>query len=83
MVAALLTAVTGVGPGHSLENKMTLCSTYLAASDIVSACSMLDDFKNQVSALSGDPSGAAGRPIDGGCERDQGGYSVPMSDMSN
>ena len=55
MVSALLTAVTGVGPGQSLKNKITLVQQYLAASDIVSACSMLDDFKIQVSGLSDPP----------------------------
>ncbi len=55
LVAALLAAVTGVGPGHSLADKMTAVQNYLALvpPDIVSACSKLDDFKNQVSALSG------------------------------
>jgi len=55
MVAALLTAVTGVGPGQSLKNKITLVQQYLAASNIVSACSMLDDFKTQVSGLTDPP----------------------------
>src|SRR5688572_3709611 len=55
MVSALLTAVTGVGPGQSLKDKITLVQQYLAASDIVSACSMLDDFKIQVSGLSDPP----------------------------
>jgi hypothetical protein len=54
MVAALLTAVTGVGPGNSLANKVTDVQDYLAVPDIGSACSGLDDFKLQVSALSGD-----------------------------
>jgi hypothetical protein len=55
LVAALLAAVTGVGPGHSLADKMTAVQNYLALvpPNVVSACSKLDDFKNQVSALSG------------------------------
>jgi Bacterial Ig-like domain (group 2) len=52
MLTALLAAVTGVGPGHSLENKVTRVRDDLADHDIVSACSMLDDFNNQVSGLS-------------------------------
>ena len=53
LVAALLAAVTGVGPGHSLADKVTAVQNYLAVPDIVSACSALDDFKVQVSAQSG------------------------------
>ncbi len=59
MVSALLAAVTGVGPGHSLANKMTDVQDVLAVPDIVSACSRLDDFKNEVSAQSGKQSDAA------------------------
>jgi hypothetical protein len=55
MVAALLTAVTGVGPGQSLKNKITLVQQYLAASNIVSACSMLNDFQTQLSGLTDPP----------------------------
>jgi hypothetical protein len=55
LVAALLAAVTGVGPGHSLADKITAVQGYLALvpPNIVSACSKLDDFKSQVAALSG------------------------------
>jgi len=55
MVAALLTAVTGVGPGQSLKNKITLVQQYLAVSNTVSACSMLNDFKTQLSGLTDPP----------------------------
>jgi hypothetical protein len=53
MVAALLTAVTGVGPGHSLADKVTNVQDYLAVPDIASACSALDDFQLEVLAMSG------------------------------
>jgi hypothetical protein len=53
MVAALLAAVTAVGPGSSLVTKMTDVQTYLAVPDIVSACSALDSFKTLVAAQSG------------------------------
>ena len=52
-VAALLVAVTGVGPGPSLANKMTNVQAYLAVPDIASACSVMDDFTAEVSAQSG------------------------------
>ena len=52
-VAALLVAVTGVGPGPSLANKMTDVQAYLAVPDIVSACSVMDDFTAEVLAQSG------------------------------
>ena len=51
MVAALLTAVTGVGPGNSLRNKVTEVQAALAVPNIALACSKLDDFKNQLSTL--------------------------------
>ena len=51
MVAALLTAVTGVGPGNSLRNKVTEVQAALAVSNMALACSKLDDFKNQLSTL--------------------------------
>jgi hypothetical protein len=53
LVAALLVAVTGVGTGTSLADKVTDVQAYLAVPDIVSACSAMDDFKSQVSAQSG------------------------------
>jgi hypothetical protein len=53
LVAALLAAVTGVGSGNSLADKVTDVQDYLAVPDIVSACSVLDDFNLQVSAQSG------------------------------
>jgi hypothetical protein len=53
LVAALLVAVTGVGPGASLVNQVTDVQAYLAVPDIVSACSAMDAFKSHVSAQSG------------------------------
>jgi len=55
MVAALLTAVTGVGPGNSLRNKVTEVQAALAVPNIGLACSKLDDFKNQLSVLNEPP----------------------------
>ena len=55
MVAALLTAVTGVGPGNSLRNKLTEVQAALAVPNIALACSKLDDFKNQLSVLNEPP----------------------------
>ena len=55
LVAALLAAVTGVGSGHSLEDKIESVQAYLAVPDIASACSMLSDFKVQLAAQSGSP----------------------------
>ena len=51
MVAALLTAVTGVGPGNSLRNKVTEVQAALAVPNFALACSKLDDFKNQLATL--------------------------------
>jgi hypothetical protein len=53
LVAALLVAVTGVGSGASLADKVTDVQAYLAVPDIVSACSVMVDFGSQVSAQSG------------------------------
>ena len=44
---------TGVGTGTSLADKVAIVQAYLAVPDIQSACIMLDDFKNQVSAQRG------------------------------
>jgi len=53
LVAALLVAVTGVGPGASFASQVTDVQAYLAVPDIVSACSAMDAFKSHVSAQSG------------------------------
>jgi hypothetical protein len=55
MVSALLSAVTGVGPGNSLRNKVMEVQAALAVPNIALACSKMDDFKNQVSLLSDPP----------------------------
>jgi hypothetical protein len=53
LVANLLVAVTGVGPGQSLANKVTLVQSYLAVPDVVSACASLNDFQLQLVSMSG------------------------------
>jgi len=53
LVADLLLAVTGIGPGHALQNKMEDVQDYLAVPNIASACSTIDAFKSQVSTWSG------------------------------
>lgn len=53
LVAELLAAVTGQGPGNSLPEKMMTVQTYVAAGDNVVACEMLLAFTNQVHAQSG------------------------------
>ncbi len=52
-LAALLTAVTGVGPGTSLADKVTQIQAYVAANDPSNACKALNDFLNQVKAQAG------------------------------
>jgi Tol biopolymer transport system component len=49
----LLTAVTGVGPGTSLADKVKAARSYLAAGDLADACSALTAFLHEVSAQSG------------------------------
>jgi YVTN family beta-propeller protein len=49
----LLAAVSGVGPGTSLADKVRRAQTYLAANDLPHACSTLAALINEVSALSG------------------------------
>jgi hypothetical protein len=46
-------AVTDVGPGKSLANKIMLAQTYLAVPDVQSACAILNGFLNQVRAQRG------------------------------
>jgi hypothetical protein len=52
-VAALLVAVTGVGPGNSLATTVTAVQNFLAVPDIASACSALGDFIVTVTSQSG------------------------------
>jgi probable HAF family extracellular repeat protein len=52
-MAALLTEVTGVGPGQSLANKVTAAQTYYAVPDIQATCAMLTGFVNEVQAQDG------------------------------
>ncbi len=49
----LLTAVTGVGPGTSLADKVTQAQVDLAANDVPNACSTLTAFIHEVQAQSG------------------------------
>src|SRR5207244_13108521 len=49
----LLTAVTGVGPGTSLADKVTAAQSYLAAGDLADACATLTAFVHKVSAQAG------------------------------
>ena len=49
----LLADVTGVGPGKSLADKLTLAQAYFAVPDIEATCGVLDAFTNQVSAQDG------------------------------
>jgi hypothetical protein len=49
-LALLLAAVTGVGPGTSLADKVTQVQGYVAVNDMADACGTLGAFINQVSA---------------------------------
>jgi uncharacterized delta-60 repeat protein len=49
----LLAAVTGVGPGTSLTDKVRQVQSYVAANDLSDACSTLIAFINEVRAESG------------------------------
>lgn len=49
----LNSAVSGVGPGSSLSDKITLAQAYNLAKDYPATCSMLNAFQNQVRALQG------------------------------
>lgn len=53
LLEELGTAVTGVGPGKSLANKIELAQTYLAVPDVQSTCAVLNAFLNQVRAQRG------------------------------
>jgi HYR domain len=52
-LADLLTAVTGVGPGTSLADKVSQAQTYLTANDVADACATLSGFIKEVTAQSG------------------------------
>ena len=52
-LAALQTAVTGVGPGTSLADKLTQTDDYVAVNDKTDACGSLNAFVNQVNAQTG------------------------------
>ena len=52
-LATLRTAVTGVGPGSSLADKVTLIQGYVAANDKADACGTLGAFINEVNAQTG------------------------------
>ena len=49
----LLTAVTGVGPGSSLADKVGQIQSYVGANDVVDACALLGAFTNEVNAQTG------------------------------
>ena len=49
----LQSAVSGLGPGKSLSDKITLAQAYNLAKDYPATCSMLKAFQNQVRALRG------------------------------
>lgn len=52
-LADLQTAVTGIGPGTSLSDKVSLAQAALGRNDVRGACSTLTAFINQVKAQSG------------------------------
>jgi outer membrane protein assembly factor BamB len=52
-LADLAAAVTDVGPGKSLVDKVSQAEAYLSANDVVDACSSLTVFVNEVKAQSG------------------------------
>jgi len=53
MLADLSAAVTGVGPGKSLADKVALAQTYYAVPDVQATCAMLTDFNREVRAQRG------------------------------
>ena len=53
LIADLLTAVTAVGPGSSLADKMAIVQAYYTAGDMAAACAELNAFENQVMAQAG------------------------------
>jgi hypothetical protein len=50
LLADLLVAVTGKGPGTSLADKVTQIQSYVAANDMMDACTALSGFINEVKA---------------------------------
>jgi len=60
-LADLLTAVTGIGPGTSLADKVSQVQVDVSANDLTDACSTLTALINELKALSGKsmPSGQA------------------------
>ena len=52
-LTALLTEVTGVGPGHSLANKVVQAQSYYAVANLPATCTVLTGFVNEVRAQSG------------------------------
>lgn len=52
-LVALLKEVTGVGPGTSLADKVTMAQTYYAVPDIQTTCAVLTGFVNEVNAQAG------------------------------
>jgi hypothetical protein len=46
-------AVAGVGPGHSLADKVTAIDGFVAASDTLDACATLGAFRSEVDAQTG------------------------------
>ena len=53
LLQQLLTHSTGVGPGKSLANKVSLAQTYYAVPDIQAACAVLESFLHEVAAQRG------------------------------
>jgi hypothetical protein len=53
LLAALRTAVIGVGPGTSLADKVAQALTYLNSADVSDTCSTLSAFVNELTAQSG------------------------------
>jgi hypothetical protein len=51
LLEELRAAVTGVGPGKSLVNKLTLAQAYYAAGDIPATCAVLTDFVSTVQQM--------------------------------
>jgi len=49
----LAAAVSGVGPGTSLADKVALAQDYLQRGDVPDACTVLSGFINQLQAQSG------------------------------
>jgi hypothetical protein len=73
LLADLLTAVTGKGPGTSLADKVTLVQSYLAGNDTTAGCTTLSDFISEVQAQTNKAlSAARRRVVRGASEHHQG-----------